>query len=63
MQTPCFWQIVILLKDLVEGNKQTNKLRKVFLGGKDGELKKKTQNHEPALQKCSKATAEECGEY
>lgn len=37
----CFWQPVILLKDLVEENKQTNKLRKVFLGERDGELKGK----------------------
>lgn len=36
-----FWQPVILLKDLVEENKQTNKLRKVFLGERDGELKGK----------------------
>lgn len=37
----CFWQPVILLKDLVEGYKQTKKWRKVFLGEGDGELKAK----------------------
>lgn len=43
MLAPCFWQAVILLKDLVEGNKKTNKLRKVFLVGRDGELKTMNQ--------------------
>lgn len=60
MQAHCFQLPVILLKDLVEGNKQTNKLRKAFLRGRDRELKK--QKHEPTLQKSSNATTEECGE-
>lgn len=44
MQMPCFQLTVILLKDLVEGNKQTNKPRKVFLRGRDRELKNKNMN-------------------
>lgn len=54
----CFWQPVILLKDLVEENKQTNKLRKVILGGRDGELKSKVVKSQRKVAKLQQKNGE-----